>query len=263
MNADLDCLECAWLNPFDDDTARTHSQYYGYHDGELVRLLETAAPTTFAQVAHSELRSFILNDRYPCLGARAAFHRGTYRFGAYERLGDASVSRGLMRDLYAFVAERKGIAPAYTTFAAVFREPFEGDEQDFERVVWSQLEQLHDIDRRLYPWDASVSADPADPHFSFSLVGNAFFIIGMQPNASRSARRFAWPALVFNAHVQFEDLRRDGSFFGLQRRIREREMRLQGTINANLTNFGHRSEAGQYAGRQVEEQWTCPFHAQR
>lgn len=259
MNGGVEYLECAWLDPFDDDTARTHSQYYGYHEGELVRLLETALPTTFAQVAHSALRSFVLDARYPCLGARAALQRGTYRFGAYERLDDLEVTRGLMRDIYAFATERRGIAENFTTFVAVFREMVCGDERAFERALWSQLQRLHELDRRFHTWDPAVSDDPAAPGFSFSLAGNAFFVVGMHPKASRLARRFAWPALVFNAHVQFEDLKRAGQFAGLQRRIRERDVRLQGRINANLTDYGHHSEARQYGGREVEDGWTCPF----
>lgn len=260
MTSGLDYLQCAWLDPFDDDTARTHSQYYGYHDGELVRLLETAPPTTFAQVAHSALRSFVLDAQYPCLGARASFHRGTYRFGAYERLDDPDVTRGLMRDIYAFATERRGIAADFTTFAAVFRAPVPRDERDFERALWSQLQRLYALDEPLHPWDRAVSDDPSDPDFSFSLARSAFFVIGLHPKASRWARRFSWSTLVFNAHEQFEDLRRDGTFSGLQRRIRERDLRLQGSINANLADYGRHSEGRQYAGREVEEDWQCPFH---
>jgi uncharacterized protein len=256
----LDYLERAWLDPFDDDVARTHSQYYGYDDGDLVRLLEVAAPTIFAEIAHATLRDFVLDEEFPCLGARAAFHRGSYRFGAYEKLDDAAVTRGLMRDLYAFANERNGIAANFTTFAAVFRGPIPADERAFEDALWSQLERLHLLDRTLYDWDPAVSSDPNDPEFSFSLAGNAFFVVGMHPKATRRARRFAWPALMFNAHDQFEELRNNGTFAGLQQRIRERDVRLQGSINANLADYGRHSEAGQYSGREVEADWKCPFH---
>jgi FPC/CPF motif-containing protein YcgG len=97
--------------------------------------------------------------------------------------------------------------------------------------------------------------------FSFSLAGNAFFIVGLHPEASRVARRFAWPTLVFNAHVQFEMLKRDGQFLSLQSKIRQRDIALQGSINANLADFGHHSEARQYAGRETEADWKCPFRA--
>jgi len=35
---------------------------------------------------------------------------------------------------------------------------------------------------------------------------------------------------------------------------------VQGSLNPNLADFGERSEARQYSGREVEEHWRCPFH---
>ena len=77
----------------------------------------------------------------------------------------------------------------------------------------------------------------------------------------RFARRFAWPTLVFNSHHQFDRLREEGRYARMQEVIRSREVRLQGTLNPNLADFGVRSEARQYAGRPAEEGWRCPFHA--
>jgi FPC/CPF motif-containing protein YcgG len=263
VNAALDFLECAWLNPFDSDVARTHSAYHGWHDGELVRLLETVPANAFAHVANDAFRAFVLDDAFSCLGAKSAIRRGTYRLGTYACLDDPAVSEGLARDLYAFAAERRGFESNFTTFVATFRERAFPDEASFERALWSQLQRLHDLDARYHPWDARVSSDPGDPKFSFSIAGTAFFVIGMHPNASRSARRFAWPTMVFNAHEQFEQLREEGRFAGLQSRIREREMRLDGSVNPNLADYGHHSEARQYSGRPTDGAWTCPFRPRR
>lgn len=252
-------LECAWLGPFDDDTAKEHSHYCAFHAEGLVRLLETAEPTPFARVAHDAFRSFVLDERFPCLGARAALNRNTYRFGSYARLDDPDVSKGLMRDLYAFVSERRGIGETFSTFVAVFRESAGGGDLGFERALWSQLNRLHELDRAFHGWDPRVSSDPDDANFSFSLAGNAFFVVGLHPEASRDARRFAWPTLVFNAHSQFEKLKDDGSFEGLRSRIRDRDVALQGSLNTNLADFGDHSEARQYSGRAVKPNWTCPF----
>jgi FPC/CPF motif-containing protein YcgG len=263
MIAPLEYLECAWLNPFEGDTARTHSSYHGWHDGELVRLLEAAPVQPFAHVANDAFRTFVLDDAFSCLGAKSAIRRGTYRLGTYACLDDPAVTEGLARDLYAFAAERNGFEGQFTTFVATFRERVFSDEASFERALWSQLQRLHDLDARFHPWDPRVSDDPADPRFSFSIAGNAFFVIGMHPKASRTARRFAWPTLVFNAHEQFEELRRDGRFAGLQARIRDRERTLDGVINPNLADYGHHSEARQYSGRPTEGSWTCPFRPRR
>jgi FPC/CPF motif-containing protein YcgG len=258
---DLGLLECAWLNPYDGDAAKQHSNYCAFHQGELVRLLESAPPSEFAAVSHAAFRAFVLDDRYPCLGARAALNRNAYRFGAYERLDDEAVSQGLMRDLYAFVAERSGLGDTYTTFIATFRAGVEGGERGFEAALWSQLDRLHRLDRQFHFWDPRVSANPADADFSFSIAGNAFFIVGLHPEASRDSRRFGWPTLVFNAHDQFETLKSRGQFAGLQGKIRRRDTALQGSINANLADFGHHSEARQYSGRETEPDWQCPFRA--
>ncbi|GAC1570971.1 MAG: guanitoxin biosynthesis heme-dependent pre-guanitoxin N-hydroxylase GntA [Candidatus Elarobacter sp.] len=257
----LEYLECAWLNPFDSDVARAHSAYHGWHDGELTRLLETAPSSPFAIVANGAFRSFVLDDAFSCLGAKSAIRRGTYRLGVYESLDDPAGTEGLARDLYAFTAERRGFESHFTTYVAVFRDRLFCDEVAFERALWSQLQRLHDLDRRFHPWDTRVSSDPADPKFSFSIAGNAFFVVGLHPKASRSARRFAWPALIFNAHEQFERLRDEGSFAGLQSRIRDRERRLDGGINPNLADYGYHSEARQYSGRPTGDAWTCPFAA--
>jgi FPC/CPF motif-containing protein YcgG len=146
---------------------------------------------------------------------------------------------------------------------AVFTGRPPASERAFERLLWIQLQQLHERD--LAPdWDPAVSSDPADPDFSFSFEGTALFVIGLHPGSSRLARRFAWPALVFNPHAQFERLRRDGVFELLRDRIRERDLALQGTLNPNLADFGERSEARQYSGRDTTDTaWQCPFHQRK
>ena len=259
----IDYLERAWRNPFDSDTARAHSAYHGPHDDDVVRLLETAPASTFARVANAAFRAFTLDDAFSCLGAKSAIRRETYRIGAYARLDDAAVTEGLARDLYAFAAERRGFESDFTTYVAVFRERMFDDEAGFDRALWAQLQRLHELDARYHAWDPRVSSDPDDPRFSFSIAGHAFFVVGLHPAASRSARRFGWPTLVFNAHEQFEHLRDGGRFGGLQHRIRERELRLDGDLNPNLADYGRHSEARQYSGRPTEAGWTCPFRPKR
>ena len=65
---------------------------------------------------------------------------------------------------------------------------------------------------------------------------------------------------MFNPHAQFGRLRGEGRFRRIQQAIREREIAVQGSLNPNLADFGERSEARQYSGRAVEEEWRCPFH---
>jgi hypothetical protein len=108
--------------------------------------------------------------------------------------------------------------------------------------------------------DEHASADPTNARFSLRFGGEAFFALGLHPGASRDARRFTRPVIVFNAHSQFEELWRLGLYNKLRRRVVEREILLSGSINSMLKDFGDASEAPQYSGRLVEEGWTCPFH---
>ncbi|HYW54143.1 MAG TPA: YqcI/YcgG family protein, partial [Dongiaceae bacterium] len=165
--AALEHLERAWRNPFDSDAARAHSSYHGPHEGDLVRLLETAPANTFAQVANQSFRAFVFDDAFSCLGAKASIRRENYRLGAYARLDDPEVTEGLARDVYAFAAERRAFESDFTTFIAVFRERDHASEEAFERALWSQLQRLHDLDARYHAWDQRVSSDPDDPRFSF------------------------------------------------------------------------------------------------
>lgn len=134
------------------------------------------------------------------------------------------------------------------------------DELRFEEMLWKQLDGLHaiDVDSGL-GWNSTVSADPASPDFSMSIAGHAFFVIGLHSGASRIARRFPMPALVFNSHLQFNRLKADGRYAKMQAATRERDLGLQGSINPNLADHGQASEARQYSGRPVGNAWKCPF----
>ncbi len=255
-------IERAWtFAPISSDDARATSRYSGRgRDGQLVRLLESAEPSIFERVAHDAFRAFVAAESFPCVGAKSALNRDGYRFGAYESLLDARTSEGLARDLVAFSHERGALPGEFTTFVSVFRDRAAIEsEAGFEAALWKQLQRLHDLDARHHGWDPKVSSDPSDPGFSFSIAGVAYFVVGLHPLASRSARRFAWPALIFNPHEQFERLRASGGFDRFRDRIRTRDIALDGGLNPNVTDFGTASEGRQYSGRPVEADWACPF----
>jgi FPC/CPF motif-containing protein YcgG len=213
----------------------------------------------FAREAHRQFRQLVLAPDFPCLGAKAAFNDETYAFAVYPELGSEEATAGLCRDLCEFRQIKDKITGEnrYATFVAVFRGPLGLDEAQFEELLWRQLRQLHCAD--VCEWDRNVSADPEDPQFSFSFAGQAFYIVGMHANSSRVARRFPWPALIFNPHEQFERLRADGKWKRMQEAIRARDVALQGSVNPMLSDFGEESEARQYSGRAVERDWAAPF----
>lgn len=232
------------------------SSYGRYIDGRLL-IGEAAAPQQ-AQEVHAAFRAFLHDPDFPCLGARSIVNQQSYRFGLYPRLAEEGATSSLASDLYRFVDERPSIHGDFTSFIACFLEPKVRQPREFELLLWRQLQALHEIDSQRHDWDAEVSADPADPEFSFSFAGHAFFIVGLAPSSRRWARRFPWPTLVFNDHAQFERLRLEQRFDRLKDAIRGRDEKLHGSVNEMLSDYGTHSEARQYAGRQVGPNWRCP-----
>ena len=211
----------------------------------------------FAAHARSEFRKLVMRPEFSCLGAKAAFNDHGYGFAAYESMGTGKTAARLGRDLNRFVRSETMTTKEYSSFIAVFRRPLEITECEFENLLWLELRQLHAVDHS--DWDPTVSSDPRDPHFSFSFGGQAFYVVGMHARSSRAARRFTWPTLVFNPHLQFERLRTEGRWKRMQQSIRARELALQGNINPMLSEFGEQTEARQYSGRSVSENWDVPF----
>lgn len=209
----------------------------------------------------AQIRDFIADPAFPCVGAKSALHKGRMDVQAFGALGDPDRTQAL-HDAIADYAQRypePGAVPV--TFIATFDDEAM-DERSFEQRLWQQLQQLHAIDvQRGTPWAQGVSADPAQENFSFSIAGRAFFIVGLHPGASRLARRAPQPCMVFNFHDQFELLKANGKYTSMQDAIRKRDIALQGSINPVLARFGESSEARQYSGRAVEAGWTCPFHS--
>lgn len=206
----------------------------------------------------SEFREFVQQPGFPCLGAKSVVRVNSYELEVYGALGNKSDAGALVSDLAKF--SEQAIENRLSAFVAVFPDSPPEDEIDFERRLWRQLQFLHEADPHPARGAPDVSSDPEDPHFSFSVGGRAFFVVGLNPRSSRVARRFQWPALVFNPHEQFSRLREQGRFEGLRSAIRARDIALQGSENPNLADFGERSEARQYSGRQTEGDWKCPFH---
>lgn len=230
---------------------------YALLDGtSLVMAADGAPAPALAERVHAAFRALVLDPEYPCVGARSAMNQGSYRFAMYPELATADTTSVLAKDLQSFVEDQPTIVGDFTTFVAVFDAPKIITPEEFEGLLWKQLELLHEIDGA--NWDETVSRDVTLPEFSFSFAGRAFFIVGLAPSGSRWARTFSWPALAFNSHAQFEDLRKSGQFTRIQEVIRGRDEKLEGDINPNLTNFGEHTEAKQYSGREVRGDWRCP-----
>ncbi len=202
-------------------------------------------------------RKFILDRDHPCIMAQTVFKMEEVTVKEYKKLGSLSAAINILRDLESYVENYDFSSNSFETFIATFPDDKITNEVLFEKKLWLQLDAMHSLDCK--PWDSSVSSKPEDHNFSFSLLGKAFYIVGLHPNSSRKARQSPAPALVFNFHHQFEKLREMGAYTRIRNRIRKRDKKLQGSINPVLADFGNASEALQYSGRNVSEQWKCPF----
>lgn len=214
------------------------------------------------QLLHDKFRAAVLSSVYPCVMGASVMRVDNYAFAVYREMGSERSASQLAADLEWFVQNYPAPYSAqhpFTSFVSIFERPDIRDEEDFEYLLWRQLGLLHEIDRGRWSWDPAVSADPDDPRFSFCVAGRAFFVVGMHPRASRVARQAPVPALIFNYHEQFDMLRARGQMDRVSRIIRAKDGRLQDRPNPVLAHFGEISEARQYAGREVEADWQCPF----
>lgn len=207
----------------------------------------------------NEFENFILQDGYPCVGAQAAVNGKTYAVGIFDDMNDPISQYQCCCGLYKYLQEMLERPSDYRSYIAIFKNEQNITEIEFEKKLWSLLEQLHNIDKQYFKWDEAVCKNPNSAEFSFSFGGKGFFLVGMHPNSSRRARKFKYSAIAFNLHDQFENLREKGRFDLIKEVIRENELEFQGSINPMLSDYGKGLEAPQYSGRNVEAHWNCPF----
>ena len=202
----------------------------------------------------------VAGNDFPCVGAKSAAARGNLAVIRARDItsawNDLQIHRDLLEWSWRYKDDREGLR----SLAVIFEAPCDLDERGFERALWQRLQSISDKDHWLgQVHDPRVSADPDDPHFSLSFGGEAYFVVGLHPNASRPARRFPRAVMVFNLHDQFERLREAGRYERMRERIIERDIALAGSPNPMLQRHGEVSAARQFSGRAVGDDWRCPF----
>lgn len=207
------------------------------------------------------MAAHVADAGFPCVGAKAALARDTLTVLAARDIESAWDDLRIHDRLRCFAGDYRADPQLFRSLAVIFDGPTDLSEEAFERALWRRVQSLSDKDVWLgQPYDDSVSADPDNPHFSLSFGGEAFFVVGLHPNASRPARRFPKPTMVFNLHDQFEILRAQQKYEGMREKIMVRDEALAGSRNPMLARHGEASEARQYSGRAVGDDWKCPFH---
>ena len=208
----------------------------------------------------ASLHAHIAMQDFPCVGAKAAMGTGKLKvldgWMLTSGWNDIAIHEALLDWSREYVEDSSGLR----SLAVVFSGPLDLDEEAFEAAMWDRLCSLAAKDEwRGQDYSPQVSSDPEDPHFSLSFGGQAYFVVGMHPGASRAARRTDYPTLVFNLHDQFERLRASQRYERMRETILARDARSHGSINPMLSRHGESSEARQYSGREVSADWTCPF----
>lgn len=209
----------------------------------------------------SAYKKYILVKDHPCIMAKSLFKMENYHLRMYNEMQEDTSLLQLLNDLNKYLTDYDFSGTSFESFLAVFPNNSYDNEIDFEKALWNSLQQLHNLDNS--SWDPSVSDDPDSPHFSFSLCGRAFYIVGLHPESSRVARQAPYTTMVFNLHHQFEKLREIGTYDAVKNSIRKNDELLQGSINPVLRDHGTETETRQYSGRQVEADWKCPFHTSK
>ncbi len=203
---------------------------------------------------------FISDGAFPCVGAKAALKRDGMRFVVARDFRSAWDDLRIMPALIDLARDYREAPALFQSLVVLFEQGAPADEHAFEQRLWERLQSLSDKDEWLgQSIDPRVAHDPGDPHFAMSFGGEAFFVVGLHPRASRPGRRFELPAMVFNLHDQFEQLRAEGLYERLRTAIIGRDVAIAGSVNPMLARHGMQSSARQYSGRAVEEGWTCPY----
>lgn len=206
------------------------------------------------------LIGLIATTDFPCVGAKSALAQGGLAIETATSIltprDDRRIHDRLVRWSHRHGADTEG----FRSLAVVFAGPQGLDEEGFEAALWDRLGALLTLDRAGgHRHDPAFSADPRDPDFALSFGGRGYFAVGLHPNASRRARRAANPTIVFNLHHQFNRLRAEARYERMRAVILDRDEAFDGAPNPMIARHGETSEARQYSGRAVGEDWQCPF----
>lgn len=217
-------------------------------------------PTAIRHPLISAFKEFVREPLFPCVGAKAALSKKQMTFVVARNIKSAWDDFDIYAAVRGLVGKYRENRAPFHSLAVIFNQDLKLDELQFEQRLWERLQILSDMDDWLgQEKDARVAHDPNHPEFSLSFGGEAFFIIGLHPQASRPARRFVRPTMIFNLHDQFELLREANQYEKLRASILDRDVKIAGNINPMLARHGEVSAARQYSGRAVESGWRCPY----
>ncbi len=196
-----------------------------------------------------EVLNFIQQKSFPCIMAKAVAQSGYLDVHEAKDLESAGSLSLIQNQLYDFIDHFRANQDKFSSFILILNDPNLRKFSHFGIKFYQFLKLLNQKDKLLYPPDPRVAMAVNDNNFSYSIKSEAFFLVALHPESPRWSRRFKYPAIVFNPHVQFEKLREKKLFEKIKKAIRLRDKLLQGSVNPMLNDFGERSEVFQYLGK--------------
>lgn len=216
----------------------------------------------YPDLISNEYLEFIDAGDFPCIAAKAALKSDSIQCLVAGHIACPNDDLKILSFLYDFIDQYRLSGKFYQSAVVIFDFQSDINEESFDSFLWQRLQSLSTLDAVKFKYDSRVSPDPESAYFSFSIKEEALYIIGLHPASSRKSRQFKYPAMVFNPHAQFEELRRTNKFESIKNAIRKKDISLSGSVNPMLEDFGEKSEAFQYSGRKYDSTWHCPFKIQ-
>ncbi|RKD17496.1 hypothetical protein BCY91_16910 [Pelobium manganitolerans] len=205
-------------------------------------------------------KEMVLDKAFPCVAAKDALKKGNVQILTATHLACPHDDQRILDFIYDFIKKFRKQDKGFHSVVILFPHTQPLSEVEFEAYLFQRLKALRALDAKHFAYDPRVSDNPQAKNFSFSLMEEAFFIIGLHPGSSRPARQSPVPAIVFNPHVQFERLRDEERYEKMKAIVRKKDVEYSGSTNPMLMDFGDRSEVYQYSGRQYASGERCPFN---
>ena len=207
-----------------------------------------------------DIEALVKQKFYPCVAAVQSVAKKDYVVQSARGFGTGTDRQAIRGAICKYLQEWKKTRSTTYTLWITFPEDQVTTEEEFEKLMWSEISNMTSIEESKKEWAEGWSKNPTDPNFTLCIHGQAFFVVGLHPLSSRPARRFPYPAIVMNAFDQFEDLTEQGLYEPMVSKNREREMRFSGSLNPMVETHGDKWESIQFSGRDNSKEWKCPFH---
>ena len=206
-----------------------------------------------------EYVDFISNKNFPCIGAKASLAKNQVQCMVAGNMACPASDAAIVDFLYQFTDNYRNTGHLFYSAAVIFTGPENITEDIFETLLWQRLQAFSNLDAARFGYDKRVSPDPASAEFSFSLKEEAYFILGLHAASSRTSRQFKYPALIFNPHAQFKQMKETNKYEMIKQAVRKRDNQFSGSVNPMLSDHGKSPEILQYSGKNYGSSFTCPL----